>query len=539
LTGTEQIEAQVRRGEWTRTYERLGARDATHLAGDDLDALADAAWWLCRPEESIAARQRAYAAHVAANAVRPSAHAAWRLFYDHLYGMRPAVALGWAAAARRLLENEDECAEHGYLAFAEAELALHKGTFREAKARAGQAVEIGRRYDEQEVVAMALQIQGQAELGLGEVERGTSLLDEAMCFVLAGQLSEMFAGWVYCGVLVACLELADLGRAGEWTEAATTWCDSLPARTPYHGLCRIYRGEVLGLRGAWAEAEREIGEAAAELLAHKPYAAAAAFDAVGEIRRRRGDIAGAEEAFSRAAELGHEAQPGMALVRLAQGRADSAGASLAAILANPRPDGRARGSLLAAGVEVWLAAGDLDMARQAGAELTKLADELNSAALQASAGVGRAALELADGDAATALAELHHATAIWMELELPYECARTRLMAGAASAKLGDAESARLALESARATFSALGAETEAREAARLLDEPKPPPGGLTPREIEVLRLVATGMSNREIARELVISEHTVARHLQNVFARLDVSSRTAATAFALEHELI
>jgi len=361
-----------------------------------------------------------------------------------------------------------------------------------------------------------------------------------MTCVLAGELAPLFTGWVYCSVILACKDLADLQRASEWTEAARVWCEALPATTPYsQGLCRIYRGEVLALRGAWDEAEAELRRAHHELLLHKPQGAAEASYGVGEVLRRRGDLAGAERAFVRAQQLGWDPQPGMGLLRLAQGRVDAAAAALRSALASHTVDRFARARLLAAQVEVAIAAGALDEARDAVRELTTIADGLTSAVAHATASVAQGALHLAAGDPAAALEDLHRGLSEWRALAMPYEQAQARLLIGTTQRMLGDEEGGRVEIDAARAGFDRLGAADDARHAAALLQRGRAPRPVLTSREVEVLRFVAAGRSNREIAGALHLSEHTVARHMQNILAKLGVSSRAAATSSALKQGLL
>jgi tetratricopeptide (TPR) repeat protein len=263
---------------------------------------------------------------------------------------------------------------------------------------AAQAIQTGRDHDDADLAAVAMQLQGRALIAHGKTAEGLALLDDAMTCVLAGELAPLYTGWVYCSVILACKDLADLQRASEWTEAARTWCEALPATTPYsQGLCRIYRGEVLALRGAWAEAEAEMRRAHQQLLPHKPRGAAEASYGVGEVLRRRGDLAGSEQAFVRAQQLGWDPQPGMALLRLAQGRVDAAAAALRSALASPMVDRFGRARLLAAQVEVAIAAGALDDARLAARELAAITDGLSSAVVRATASMAQGTLHLATG----------------------------------------------------------------------------------------------------------------------------------------------
>jgi DNA-binding CsgD family transcriptional regulator len=364
-----------------------------------------------------------------------------------------------------------------------------------------------------------------------------ALLDEAMTSVVAGELGTFFTGVVYCAVIAACLEVSDVGRLGEWNEAASQWCEALPPDAPFPTICRVNRAEAALLRGAWPEAEAEALRAT-RALGFNPRVAARAFYETGELRRRFGDLAGAEEAFARAHELGQQPQPGLALLRLAQGKPGAALQALRGAVADAPAGGPRRARLLAAQVEVALAASDLDAAGEASRELDEIAGRLGTPALGATAATAGGALRLAEGDLPGALERLRAACATWQALRIPYETAQARLLYGSTLRRAGSEEDALLELRAALAGFERLGAAGDAARAAALLGGRDELPRGLTAREAQVLRLVAAGKSNREVAAALVISEHTVARHLQNIFAKLDVSSRSAATAFAFEHGL-
>jgi tetratricopeptide (TPR) repeat protein len=436
------------RGSWVDDYRRLSGLDLAGLAAEQLEALADAAWMVCRLEESMATRQQAYVQYLETRENRPAARVAWRLFWDHLYRGETVVAMGWLRRARRHLAAIPEEAEHGFVALADAELALNRGSLDQAEASARNAVEVGDRHGAQGIVALGLTLQGRVLIAQGRHDEGCASLDEAMTLVLSGQLDDYFAGAVYCIVIAECREIADIGRGSEWTEAARTWCASLTATTPFHGICRVHRGEILCLRGAWDEAEAgaEIRTAGNELAAFKPRSAAEAFAALGELSRRRGDYTGAEDAFRRAHELGGDPQPGLALVRLAQGYAAAASTALGGALSDTSTPPMRRAQLLAAQVEVALTTGEVALAQAAAGELCSIADQLDRPAAHARAKLARGAVRLDNQDAGGAMADLRAAGTIWCDLGLPYEEAQTQLLIGAAAKELGDEEGALLAI---------------------------------------------------------------------------------------------
>ena len=523
---------------WADTYAALRDRDPSVLTPQDLEALADAAWWLSKTEESVAARQRAYAASVSADDAEHAAGMAARLSIDHFMRGDPAVGAGWLMKARRHAEDVPESAGHGFLLVVEANVARYTGDLARAHELIGRAVELSRRFRDPDLMAMAIHTQGVLLILSGDVDGGLALLDEAMTSVVAGQLSPYFTGIVYCNVIGTCLEIADVRRADQWSEAARVWCDALPPESPFPGMCRVNRAEVARLRGAWTEAEAEATRASDELMAFDPMGAAQAFYETGEIRRRIGNLAGAEECFARAREIGFDPQPGSALLRLAQG--DPVAALRALRLAETAElEGRLRRArLLAAIVDVAIAVPDLDAANAAVDGLSALRADSPAAILAAMAVTAAGALQLAREDAPAAVDTLRRAGALWRDLRLPYEGARARVLYGLALRGNGDESDGELELRAAVAAFDRLGAVPDRDATAALLAGETALPGGLTAREVEVLRLVAAGKSNREIAADLVISEHTVARHLQNMFAKLGVSSRSGATAFAFEHDL-
>ena len=534
----ERARTAVEERSWTEAYELFRAFDPAELTPEDRERFADAAWWTGRIDESIVARQRAYTGYVDVGEERRAAWMAGRLCIEHFLRDEPAIGAGWLGRAQRLAKELPDCVEVGFVTLLEATVSRFGGDPASALALAERAAEIGRRFADRDLLSMAIHIQGLALIDHGRLTEGVALLDEAMTSVIAGEVSDYFTGAIYCDVIAACLEIADVRRAGDWSEAARTWAESIPPESPYPGVCRVNRAEIASLRGDWSQAEAEAIRATEELLSFNPALAGEAFYETGDVRRRLGDLAGAEEAFQRAHELGFEPQPGFALLRLAQGKVETALGALRVATTGGSGSRLRRARLLWALADAALVWGDLDAARAAADELDGIAAGSEAPVFVASAATVRGSILLAEKDVPGTLASLRSACALWQELRLPYEAALARMLYGVALRAAGDEDGARLELRAALGSFERLGAVGDAAKASDLLGAPAALPRGLTTREGEVLRLVAAGKTNRDIAVELVISEHTVARHLQNMFAKLGVTSRSAATAFAHQHGL-
>jgi DNA-binding NarL/FixJ family response regulator len=525
------------RHDWAAARDRFhAARAVGELAPGDLDALADAAWWLGDFEEASAVLEEAYRRHLDDGRPRPAAMAAIGIAVNHFLRGDGVVGSGWLGRAQRLLRDQPEHAEHGYLLYLELEGALG-GDPGAVVAMAGRVRDIGRRHADPNLAAAGDLFEGRALVRQGRMAEGMALLDEAMLAVLSGELGPGWAGNIYCHLMAAFHELADVRRAAEWTEATSRWLAGLPPAVLFTGICRVHRSQVLARRGAWAQAEREAALVCQDLADLHVAGAAEGHYQLGELHRLRGDLAAAEAAYRRAHELDRDPQPGLALLRLAQGRAATASASIRAALTAVTHDRLARARLCAAQVEIALAAGDADTAGRACDELTRTASTYGSSGLEAAALQARGAVLLAGGRAEAALPTLRAACRRWLELDAPYDAARVRLLLARTYQALGDADAALRELDAAQVVFARLGATLDVREVAARRGRAALP-GGLTGREAEVLALVAAGRSNREIAAVLVLSHKTVARHLSNIFAKLGVSSRTQAAAYAFEHGL-
>jgi DNA-binding CsgD family transcriptional regulator len=539
----ERGRAYYARRAWVDAYESLsGADAAAPLEAEDLELLARSAYMLGRDVDYVRGLERAHHAYLDAGDAPRAARCAWWIGHNLLFRGETAPAMGWFARGQRLLERvERDCVERGYLLIPVVLQHVFGGDHEAAYAIAAQAGEIGERFGDHDLVAIALMEQGHALVKQGRVAEGLRLVDETMVAVTAGELSPVVAGIVYCNTIAFCRDVYELRRAREWTAALTRWCEQQPEMVTHQGLCLVHRAEIMTLAGAWQDALREarlVGERFTEGVLNQRALGHAAYRQ-GEVHRLRGDFEAAETAYRAASQFGKEPQPGLALLRLAQGNRDAAAAAIRRALSEtPQPLKRA--ALLPARVEIMLAVGDLDAARSACRELDEVAERQGSDALTAMSAHARGAVALAEGDARAALFALRRAWQLWHELEAPYEAARVQVLAGMACRSLGDADTAVLELDAARAVFIQLGARPDLALVESVIGAAAASAAhGLTARELQVLRLVAAGKSNRAIAAELVISDHTVRRHVQNIFRKLGVSSRAAATAFAFEHALI
>ena len=524
---------------WHGAHEALStAGAAIELEAPDLERLATSAYMIGRLEDYVEAMAHAHQRHLERSARRRAARCAFHIGMQLLLAGDTGRGTGWIGRAQRLLEAEpQDCVEQGYLRLPLAFRRQLEGAYAEGAAVAGDAAAIADRFGDRDLFALAVHVQGHMLVRSGRVLEGLSLLDEAMVAVTTGEVSPIVSGMVYCGVILGCRAAYEPRRAQEWTAALTRWCERQPDMVAFTGRCHVHRAELMQLGGAWTEALDEARCAAERAAAgnHRSALAEAAY-VQGEVHRLRGAFLEAEDDYRRASECGREPQPGLALLRLAQGDHDAARAAIRRALAETS-DRADRVALLPACAEIALATGDVEAAGRAAEELTAAARDHEVGVLGTIAAQTRGAVDLARGAPDAALPELRRAWRVWEELQAPYEAARVRLLIGAACRQLGDHDAATLELDAARHAFQDLGAAPDLQRVEALAGGARS--HGLTPRELQVLRLVAEGRTNRAIAAELVLSERTVERHVTNTLAKLRVSTRAAATAYAYEHRLL
>jgi DNA-binding CsgD family transcriptional regulator len=535
--GREASSAQA----WSDAHESLSAADRGNPLGpEDLELLATAAYMLGREAEYRETLERAHRAHLDAGEELAALRCAFWIGVTLASHGEIGRASGWLRRAWRLLERHPgDRVERGYLLLPAAFEQEASGDWEAAAATAGDAAAIAERFGDPDLFALAAHEQGEILIRLGRLDEGLGLLDEAMVAVTAGELSPIVAGIVYCGVILACHDAYEVRRAREWTAALSTWCARQPDLVAFTGRCLVHRAEILQLEGAFSDALEEARRAAERCLeGENPAAAGEACYRQGEIHRVRGNFGAAEEAYREASRHARDPQPGRALLRLAQGERDAAATTIRRIVGETGEPGE-RAGILPAYIEIMLAVDDVEAARGACRELESIAEGQETGALGALAAHARATVDLAAGDAVGALAALRRAGEVWRQLKAPYEAARVRELASRAYDLLGDQDTAALELEASRAAYAELGASPDLARLGSLGGGRRGGARGLSERELEVLRHLAAGATNKAIAAELVLSERTIDRHVSNIFAKLGVSSRAAATAYAYEHRLL
>jgi len=461
---------------WAGAYEAfLAAQQEGPLDAGDLNALAEAAWWLGRMDESQAAREQAYERYVDASDNRRAAMRAFDIAYVYFLSGNEAVGGGWVSRARRLLADEPDCPEQGYLLYLAVEQSLDGGEETMAKARLVQ--DFGRRHADRNLVAAGMVAEGRVLIKLGRVQEGLALLDEGMLEASSEEMLPNWAGNIYCHLMDACYELGDIRRAAVWTQSTAEWCERMAPAVLFRGICRVHRAQVMQIHGAWTQAQDEAEQVCQDVAHIDIGTVAEGHYQIGEIRRLSGELEGAEDAYRQGHRMGRDPQPGLALLRLAQGRTEAAAALIHAALAGVT-DRLSRARLLAAQVEIAIAAGDPATASSAADELDAAASAYRSSGLQAAAKRSRGSVLLATGRTEEALSTLRLACSGWTELEAPYDCAKVRVLMARAYRQLGDLESSERELDEAISAFEELGAELDAKEAGG--ERPATPSSGRT-----------------------------------------------------------
>jgi ATP/maltotriose-dependent transcriptional regulator MalT len=541
------------RQDWKKTYADLSAADEARaeLAVEDLERLAISAYMLGKDEASAEFWARAHAESMRQHDVRRAARCAFWLVLDLLTRGEDARAGGWLARGKHALDEGLDCAEQGLLLALTARTQVRRGDTDSAYQAASQAVELARRFDDSELQVFSRLSLAQILARRGDRGAAVAMFDEIMVAVTVADMSPVGIGVAYCAVIEGCFSLLDLGRARAWTEALTGWCAAQPDLVPFRGKCLVHRAELLRLNGAWSQATAE-AERACQWLTEAiatpgkthavtpfKYPVGAAFYQLGEMHRLRGAFEQAEAAYRRASEYGCPPEPGLPLLRLAQGQRGAAQTGIRRVLGEPHPPAK-RAAVLAACVEIMVDASALDAARAAADELTAMAARYDARYLSALAAHGTGSVLLAHGDARGALTSLRQAWMDWQDVEAPWEAARVRILLGLTCRALGDEDAAQLEFEAAEPVFQRLGAIPDLAR-VKSLRSPSIDSDDrmLTAREREVLALIATGMTNRAIAAALAISDRTVDRHVSNILSKLDLPSRAAATAYAYERGLV
>ncbi len=472
LDSLEAAREAASRHAWRSAYDSYAGVERGELEANDLEQFADAAWWTGRLDEAVRLRERAYTAFSSSGDKLGAARLAITLSWDHGGRGAFAVANGWFATAERLLADTPEATEHSFLTLTRAVNELFSGELDSALENFDRAFELGRRFGARDIEVLALSGKGRGLIKRGEIDEGLALLDEATAAAVCGELSPHSTGFVYCITISSCHDLGDFRRAAEWTEAANSWCDSLDV-SGFPGACRLHRAEIMRLRGDLAGAEKQAIAACDELHDYDRSITAGGYYELGEIRRRRGDFAAAEEAYATANELGRTTQPGLALLRLAQGKVDAAIGGITRALEDANePLHRLRH--LPARVSIAVTAGDLKAARAAAGELERIVDafkigDRRALAFDAAVHFADGQITLAEGDPGEASRSLKRARDEWQEVGAPYETAQARMLLGLAFRRQGDEDAATAELDAALAAFERLGAMLDAERAKELL----------------------------------------------------------------------
>ncbi|MGH8925629.1 MAG: LuxR C-terminal-related transcriptional regulator [Acidimicrobiia bacterium] len=552
IAEVERAREVASRLDWGEAYEILSRIDqVSALAAEDLELLATSAFLTGNREESRSARMRAYHVYVQKGEARRAARCAVRLGLDRIStteitqagGCLPASMSGctaWVVRAWTHLAGDEEGAELGYLLIPEAYEQLAIGGNPEGAGRsAARATEIGRRNDEPDLVAFALVIEGRALVRSARVEEGTERLQQATSEAASGRVSAPIAGMVLSSAVEAAEEAFDVERLEEWVDLLVGWCDTQKGMISFRTREMVYRAGLHLLRGHWDEAQGLATQAVQRALSEDDTTlAGAARYQLAEVHRLRGELAAAEEMYRESARLGHDPQPGLARLHMMRGDNSAAAASLGRALAEHQ-DSLRRARLLPAQVEILLAAGDIAASSELAEELADITTSYGGPVLEATAAQIRATVLVAEGQPLAALELCRRASRVWRHLDLPFEEARTRVLIARSCRALDDEATAVMELETAHSILTRLKARPHLAEVESLLGEHPRSQHGLTDRELEVLRLVAGGMTNAQIAEELVVSVRTVDTHVSNILTKLGVSSRSGATSYAHRQGLV
>ena len=462
------------RGAWPEAYELLIAADKNGtLAGSDLELLSHAAMWTGHLTASIEYAERAYARYSDASEMEKAAMVALALAAEYRNKLQLSASQGWHQRAARLLESIEESPAHGFLALQKSMIASSRGGYDEALEHIQAALDIATRHHDRDLLAQATLREGVARVNSGDVDQGLALIDEVTAAAIAGELDPLSTAIIYCNAIDACRDLGDYSRAGEWEQTATRWCERM-AIAGFPGMCRVDRAELMRLRGAWNDADQELQRATEELADFNPRVAGQAFYEIGEIRLRMGDLEAAEQAFNQARDMARDPEPGLSLLRLAQGKADAASRSIKRALEEESLVRLDRARLLPAQVEIALVAGDVKTARAAAEEIDAIANDYKisdrtTPALEASAQTAWGAVRLAEQDTEGAITCLRRAIKLWQEVDHPYEGAKTRFLLAGAYREQGDEDGAKSELQAAQSAFERLGARLDAQRTGERL----------------------------------------------------------------------
>ncbi len=533
MVDTTHEAAPVAGYDWPAEYAALTAAEAQRpLTPEELERLSTAAFVLGHDPEVSAYRERAHEAYLEQGRIAEAVRAAFWLGFHLQNRGEFARAAGWMGRVRRLIPPGDEDLA-ALITQTEAAALMLSGEFAPALPMFQEATAVAERTGNLDAIVLGAMGSGRCLEMTGHPAAAAAALDEAMVLVTGGNVIPEVAGMAYCAVIDLCMRQYDLRRAQEWTQSLTGWCNEQTGLVPFRGVCLVHRAEILQLRGAWTEAAGAAEDACRRLEGFRQGALGAAYYRMAELERQRGRFAAAEQAYQKAAAAGAEVQPGLARLRAAQGNREAAIAGLERALVEG-PDAQAWPAMLAARVDLAIETGDLDTARTTAQDLAELAAGQDSTYLRGLAAYAEGAVLLAGDDPRSAIPPLRRAWSSWQALEAPYEAARSRVLVAKACRALGDTDAEHMELDGARQVFERLGAVTD----LAALDGPAERGHPLSPRELEVLRMLATGATNRAVAEQLFLSERTVARHVSNIFGKLGVNSRSAATAYAYEHNL-